>query len=502
MSASPLPTAQMMERPEFFRLLVQQVKDYAIFALDERGIVASWNTGAERIKGYAAHEIIGHHFSRFYPEEAIRSGWPQRELDAAISEGSFEDEGWRVRKDGSKFWANVVITALFDEDRRLRGFAKVTRDLTDRRRLERVEQNARETSEFVAMLAHELRNPLSPIKNAVTLAHAAPDGDPRIRWSLGVIDRQIGHLARLVDDLLDVSRITQGKVRLERRRIGLREVLDRALEATRPEFIARDHVLTVHADADATVRGDLVRLTQVLVNLLNNACKFTPQGGRIDVRLAVADGSASITITDNGVGIHPDLIGRIFDVFTQDKRALDRSQGGLGLGLAIAQRLVRMHGGLLTVRSAGPGCGSEFNLTLPTLASDAGLGPGGGLTVLVVEDNQDSAQTLAALIEAHGHQAFVANDGESGLEMAKRLLPDVVLLDIGLPRLNGYQVARAIRSDDALGGVVLVAVTGYASADDRREALETGFDLHLSKPLEFAELLRAVPMLSIAGSPR
>jgi PAS domain S-box-containing protein len=485
---------------DLFKLLVGQVKDYAIFGLDPNGIVISWNAGAERIKGYQAHEIIGDHFSRFYPDEAIRSGWPKTELELAKRHGRFEDEGWRLRKDGTRFWANVVITALHDEQGRLRGFAKVTRDLTERRRMERLEADAQQMSEFVAMLAHELRNPLAPIRSAVSVARHAGTPADRVQWALEVIDRQSGQLTRLVDDLLDVSRITRGQVRLERRRVRLREVIETAIEQVQPLATQRGHSLAFVGTADPQVRGDAVRLGQVVTNLLTNACKYTPAGGRIEIELAATDERARIVVRDNGTGISPDLLPHVFEIFTQDKRSLDRAEGGLGLGLAIARKLVDMHRGTLTAYSAGPGCGSEFTIELPRMALE-GQDAETGLTVLVIDDNPDAASTLQALVQLNGHRCFVALDGESGIALARTTLPDVILLDIGLPGISGYEVARLLRSEPALEGVALFAVTGYASESDRQFALESGFDGHLSKPVSYEQLLQRVPVLQPAGAP-
>jgi len=482
---------------DLFRLLIEQVKDYGIFVLDPNGIVVSWNAGAENIKGYQAHEIIGHHFSRFYPPEAIRAGWPKTELEYAIRDGRFEDEGWRVRKDGTRFWANVVITALRDADGRLRGFAKVTRDLSERRRIERLEADAQQMGEFVAMLAHELRNPLAPIRSAISVVRHCDNEPARLAWAIDVIDRQAGHLTRLVDDLLDVGRITRGQVRLERRRVRLGTIVDSAVEAVQPLVQQRGHTLTVHVDADPLVRADPVRLAQVVTNLLTNACKYTPSGGRIDVRLGLEAGVAVLAVHDNGGGIAPDMLPRVFDIFTQDKRGLDRAEGGLGLGLTICRRLVEMHGGTVAAQSAGPGCGSEFTVRLPALPAHAG--DGAALTVLVIDDNVDAASTLQALVELHGHRCVVANGGDAGLKLAAELVPDIVLLDIGLPGMNGYEVARRLRNLPLLDGVLLVAVTGYAAEEDRQRALDAGFDVHLSKPVSYEQLMQRVPMLAAAG---
>jgi PAS domain S-box-containing protein len=479
---------------DLFRLLVEQVKDYGIFLLDPNGIVMSWNAGAENIKGYQAHEIIGHHFSRFYPPEAIRAGWPKTELEYAVRDGRFEDEGWRVRKDGTRFWANVVITALRDADGRLRGFAKVTRDLTERRRMERLEADAQQMGEFVAMLAHELRNPLAPIRSAISVVRHSEGDTARLGWAIDVIDRQAGHLTRLVDDLLDVGRITRGQVRLERRRVRLGTIVDAAVEAVQGLAQQRGHVLTVHVDADPLVRADSVRLAQVVTNLLVNACKYTPSGGRIDVHLGLVDGWAVLGVHDTGSGIAPDMLPRVFDIFSQDKRGLDRAEGGLGLGLTISRRLVEMHGGTVSAHSAGPGCGSEFTVRLPALPAHAG--DDAALAVLVIDDNVDAAATLQALVELQGHRCAIAHGAEAGLALAAEFVPDVVLLDIGLPGMNGYEVARRLRNLPQLDGVLLVAVTGYATEEDRQRALDAGFDVHLSKPVSYEHLMLRVPMLA------
>ena len=486
-------------RDELFRILVEGVKDYAIFALDPAGIVISWNAGAENIKGYAPSEIIGHHFSRFYPEEAIRSGWPQTELEVAAREGRFEDEGWRIRKDGSRFWANVIITALRHPSGTLRGYAKVTRDLTEKRRSERLETDAREMGEFVAMLGHELRNPLSPIRTAIDVALQSLDDPTRLRPVLEVVQRQTSHLTALVDDLLDVSRITRGLVRLERRRVWVHELIERAVEVVGPAIAAKQHALTVDSDARALVRGDEVRLVQVLTNILGNACKYTPDRGRINVLVDVRESDVAIVVEDSGIGIRPDLLPRMFDLFTQDQRGLHRSEGGLGLGLSISRRLVQMHRGSIEAFSEGPGCGSRFIIKLPLAEQREGQSDS-RLRVLVVDDNEDAAKLLQMLVELNGHQATVAYDGENGLRLAREIQPDVILLDIGLPRMDGYEVARAIRRSTELHGVILVAVTGYGTEEDRLQAMDAGFDLHMPKPLAFATLQSRVPMLMPAAN--
>ena len=490
--------SSIADRDELFRLLVNRVRDYAIFALDPQGMVISWNEGAERIKGYSADEIIGHHFSRFYPEEANRTGWPMTELRLAAAEGRFEDEGWRVRRDGSRFWANVVITALHDETGTLRGFAKITRDMTERRRLESIESDHRQMTQFVAMLAHELRNPLAPILMAATAARLQPQDPEKAEWALGIIERQARHLSRLVDDLLDVSRIHRDDVRLEPRRMRLRDAVDRAIEATQGAMAQKNQDFSTELLADPVVRGDVVRLTQVLSNLLGNASKYTPSGGRIRLTLDGDGETATVVVEDDGAGIDPQVLPYVFDLFTQDRQTIDRSVGGLGLGLPIARRIAELHGGRLGGQSAGPGCGSRFELTLPAIDV---AGTDDRMTVLVVDDNVDAAQILREVVEMAGHRVVMAYDGEVALQVAKSERPDVALLDLGLPGLNGFDLARAIRGERGLEGATLVAISGYATADDRARSAEAGFDVHLAKPLSVDALFDAVPSLRPASPP-
>ncbi|WP_437669067.1 hybrid sensor histidine kinase/response regulator [Sorangium sp. So ce131] len=488
----------LRQSEERFRMLVESVKDYAIFMLDTEGRVATWNAGAQKIKGYSAQEAIGTHFSRFYPAEARERNWPEAVLAAARRDGRFEDEGWRVRKDGSMFWANVVVTAIRDERGELRGFAKVTRDLTERKRLEHIESNARRIEEFVAMLAHELRNPLASISNATGVLRLETQASAQVAWAAGVMERQVGQLVRLVDDLLDVSRITRGKIMLECKRVDLTDVVERAAEASRAWIDAREQVLEVRLPGEPLfINGDLARLTQVVTNLLHNAAKFTPAGGSIRVALEADDTRATLRVSDSGVGISPELLPHVFDLFTQGDRSLDRADGGLGIGLTIVRRLVELHGGRVRAASEGPGCGSEFVVQLPRLAQPAAQPSpsapaeraGQKLRVLVVDDNRDSAESMAMLIRRMGNEVHLAFDGPSALDLAAQLRPDAVLLDIGMPGMTGHDVARELRRIPDLAGLSLIAMTGYGQDADRRATQEAGFDVHLVKPIS-ADVLK------------
>lgn len=497
----PLP-----ERQETFRLLVQSVRDYAIFMLDPSGHVVSWNSGAEHIKGYRADEIIGRHFSSFYPTEAIARGWPEHELEVARAEGRFEDEGWRLRKDGSQFWANVVITALRDEDGTLIGFAKITRDLTERKRIEALEESNIQKNEFLAMLSHELRNPLAPIRNALEVMKSS--GDPVVEWARTLIDRQVGHLTRLVDDLLDVSRIVTSKITLRKEPVEIAEVVSAVAEASRPLIHGRGHAFEVEVpDEPLQVEGDPTRLSQALLNLLNNAAKYTPDGGRIWLTVEKEGRQAVLRVRDTGIGIPAELLPKVFDLFRQGDRALDRSEGGLGIGLTLVQQIALRHGGSVEAWSEGVGRGTEILLRLPLLPETEAEEPpqAGSLDappaqsarrILVVDDNRDAASTLEMLLEIWGHDVRVVHSGPAALAEAVAYRPEVVLLDIGLPGMDGYEVAQRLRELDGLEKVALVAITGYGQEDDRRRSREAGFDQHLVKPVDPVQLQQ---VLAAAG---
>jgi PAS domain S-box-containing protein len=489
----------LRQSEERFRLMVDAVKDYAIFMLDADGRVVSWNTGAERIEGYTAAEVLGQHFSAFYPEEARRRRWPEQQLAAAREQGRFEDESLRVRKDGSSFWAHLVMAPVRDPAGVLRGYAQVVRDLTDRKRIEALEKAERQTNEFLAMLAHELRNPLAPISNALSLLARKPTSDPAELWVRDVLQRQTAQMTRLVEDLLDVSRITRAAVVLDRKAVDLRSVVRNAADASRQWFEERDHAFEVSLPEERLmVEADEVRLNQVVQNLLHNAAKYTPRGGRIAVAALREGDCAVIRVRDSGIGMSPELLGSAFELFRQGSQGLARTEGGLGVGLTLVQRLVTLHGGSVEARSEGAGRGSEFIVRLPrrdepaivreAAAPEAPKAGGPLRRILLVDDNQDAAQALRLLLEADGHEVRVAADGASGLALAKTYRPEVVLLDIGLPKMDGYEIARRIRADAALRDTMLVAVTGYGQMHDRARASASGFHHHLVKPVEYSRL--------------
>ena len=478
---------------ERFRLLVDCVKDYAIFMLDPDGRVATWNTGAERIKGYSAAEIIGQHFSRFYSSEDIVAGKPERELQIAREQGSVEDEGWRVRKDRSLFWANVIITAIYDDQKRLLGFAKVTRDMTEKRKSAALEVADRQKNEFLAMLAHELRNPLAPISNGLQLLRMPNVDTALVTKTTQMMERQLFHLIRLVDDLLDVSRIINGKLTFHKQPIELAGAVRRAIEEAQPHIDAGGHELMLQLPArPIIVDADIARLSQVVANLLVNAAKYTKQPSRIWLTVERQGDKAVIKVKDPGVGISPELLPRVFSLFVQADDSLSRSQGGLGIGLTIVKRIVEMHGGSVSAASAGADQGSEFTVRLPLSEAVAPVPHATGMNrpeqpkrrILIVDDNVDAATITGALLKAWGHEVEIAFNGPMGLAAARSFRPEIILLDIGLPGMSGYEVAQHLRAEPSTESLVIAALTGYGQESDRRRSFEYGFDYHLTKPAD------------------
>ncbi|MBC8732749.1 PAS domain S-box protein [Paraburkholderia sp. UCT2] len=488
----------LRQSEERFRLLVDSVKDYAIFMLDPQGFVVSWNSGAARIKGYTHDEIVGRHFSQFYVPEEAAAGKPARELAIARQIGTVEDEGWRMRKDGSTFWANVIITAVYDESRRLRGFAKVTRDLTERRRREELERSGERMREFLATLAHELRNPLAPVRNAIGTMQMETDLSPVIARARDLIDRQVTHLTRLVDDLLDIGRIMSDKVELRIARVDLAELVTRAIEAARPFTDSREQRVVAHVpDAPVMIRGDMTRLVQVLQNLLHNASKFSPNGsaielqGRVDFRMAVLE------VRDPGCGIPVRSLDKIFELFAQEKEGQSFGEGGLGIGLTLCKSLVEMHGGSIVASSEGPGLGSTFTLSLPLASAQSDTAESGTinaaphvqpLRILLVDDNRDSADSLAMLLELKGHEVRIAYEGEQALQISPRFSPHLALIDLAMPKMDGYATLAAMRALPEMSRTMYAAMTGFGHASDLDRTRSAGFHAHLVKPVEMVVL--------------
>ena len=495
-----------------FRLLLESVQDYAIFMLGPEGTILTWNSGAEAIKGYAASEVLGKNFRMFFTAQDILEGKPQAELDVARTRGRAESTGWRVRKDGSVFWANAVLTPVHDSEGRLRGFAKVTRDLSEQRRIDEVEQAGRRMQEFIATLAHELRNPLAPIRNAVSLMQEPGLTEASRLQATSIIDRQLGHLTHLVDDLLDVGRIATGKIWLRDELIDYRQVIGLSVESARDAIDRHGHELVIDVpEAAIALRGDPTRLTQALLNLLTNAAKYTPENGRIELKVAVVDGIVVTSVKDNGRGVAPEAQERIFDLFTQERPSTGMNDPGLGIGLALARALVEQHGGQLSVESLGVGHGSTFRIRLPgagaatapaaepaasTSAKDAGA-----LQVLVVDDNRDAADMLTSLLGALGHESRAAYGARAALDTVQTFRPDVVFLDINMPDGDGISLLPMLRA--IFGETVYVAaLTGYGQQHDRDTTRAAGFQEHLTKPVAIDRLAATLAAASAASARR
>jgi len=481
------------------RAIVDGSLDGIVMA-DDEGAYVEANPSACGLFGLSKEELLG----RRVPDFAAPGYLFDQTWQSFRTNGRSQGEFRLVRPDGTARDLEFAATADVLPGRHM----SILRDVTARKRLEEETQRHavelgeadRRKDEFLAMLAHELRNPLAPIRNALQLVRLSdPAARPEVRQAYDIIERQVENLVRLVDDLLDVGRINSGKVQLQKERIDLAAVVARAIEGARPLIDARRHALTVHLpEAPVPVAADPVRLAQVLWNLLNNAAKYTPDGGRI--ALIVERGQdAVVRIQDTGMGIAPEMLPRVFDLFTQMERTLDRAEGGLGIGLTLVRRLTEMHGGTVTAASAGAGLGSEFVVRLPILpdeippdqstkAAKTPVAPASGRRILVVDDNRDAAESLATLLRLFGNDVRTVHDGRLALEVAAVYAPDVVLLDIGLPSLDGLEVCRRLRVRMGTRPLLIVAMTGYGQEDDRRRSEEAGFDAHLVKPVDLDAL--------------
>ena len=619
----------LREAEEYLRLMVESIKDFAIFTVDPQGLVVTWNPGAERLFGYPEKEILGQELAILFTPEDRAAGVPDQEIATAAAKGRSSDERWHQRKDGGRFFASGVLTPIFDEENRLRGFTKIARDITERKQAEEAVREAavrlkaivetavdgiitidesgiiesinpaaervfgyshdevvgrnitmlmtdpergqhdqyldeylrtgrqkiigtirevrglrkdnsvfpmelavsetrlgmrriftgivrditefkravealqdadQRKDQFLAMLAHELRNPLAPISNAVQIMQLEGPNGPSFEWSTAVIEDQIKHMTRMVDDLLDVSRITRGKVDLQKETVKLADVVELAFEASRPTIDAYHHQLSIILpDEPIVLEVDPPRLAQVLSNLLNNAAKYTDEGGQISLTAEKLGHEVLIRVRDSGIGIAPDLLPKVFELFTQADQTLSRSRGGLGIGLTLVRSLVELHDGRVSAHSDGLAQGSEFLVRLPlapksnsdTAADDAVSPMNEGLPcrrILVVDDNRSNAQSLELLLRALGQEVYAAFDGPEALELAQKHRPEVILLDIGLPIMDGYEVARRCRENPPVEDLILVAMTGYGQDSDRQRSQEAGFDAHLVKPVYLDDL--------------
>jgi PAS domain S-box-containing protein len=455
--------------------------------------------------GMEPQELIGKRLPEVIGQKAYEAAKPYLDRMLAGEEVQYETTV-PYEKLGPRFMRSANVLDL-DESGRLRSVIGVLVDLTDRKRAEDALKEAdRRKDEFLATLAHELRNPLAPIRNAAQIIKAKLPPDPDLALSRDIIERQVRQMARLLDDLLDVSRITRNRLELRKRPVSLTSVIESAIETSAPLIEAAGHRFTCELPGEPVyLDGDPVRLAQLFANLLNNAAKYTPDGGRMTLRAERRDQELIVSVKDNGIGFAPDMQARLFEMFSQDKPALERAQGGLGIGLALVKGLVELHGGRVEARSEGTGKGSEFIVHLPVARPQVGIGAGSGgartspvqrRRILIADDLKDTADTLSMLLRETGHDVQTTYDGEQAVEAAERYRPEVVVLDLGMPKLNGLDACRMIRALPWGRSILMVALTGWGQEEDRRRSREAGFDAHLVKPVDASVLTTLIASAS------
>jgi PAS domain S-box-containing protein len=484
-----------------FRRLFETAKDGILILESNTGKITEANPFISELLGFPTDELLGKELWQiglFQDIEASRAAFRQLQEKGYIRYHNLP----LVTKAGQRVEVEFVSN-LYRVDHQPVIQCNI-RDNTEHQQLERAQAQAealvelhRRKDEFLAMLSHELRNPLSAITNAVEILDRQND-EPTQQKARTIIRRQVGHLVVLVNDLLEVTRVLSGRIQLHQEELDLRGIVQRALETTRDLFEQRKHELNVTLPEEPVwLMGDALRLEEVIVNLLNNAAKYTPEGGHVSLSLNKEGEDGVVRVKDTGVGIGPDLLPQVFDLFTQAKRTLDRSQGGLGVGLTVVRKLVEMHGGTTEAHSSGLGQGSEFIVRLPillsplrqaTVSSAERAKSTQAWRVLVVDDNVDSADSIASLLESSGHDVKVAYSAEKALEMATEYQPEIMLLDIGLPEMDGYEVAKRLRQNPQLKDLRLIALTGYGQDSDRQRSRETGFDAHVVKPVDWRDL--------------
>jgi PAS domain S-box-containing protein len=487
---------------------IVESSDDAIISKTLESVISTWNHGAERMFGYTAEEVIGKSVTLLIPPNQIDE---EPAILQKLRRGERIDhyETVRMRKDGTLLDVSLTVSPIKDLDGTIIGASKIARDITQRKRTEealrqeiaireRAEAALREADrrkdEFLATLAHELRNPLASIRQAALISKAPTATEAQKRWSSEVISRQVQHMSLLLEDLLDISRITRRTLELRTQMVELADVVHAAVEAARPAIDAKRHVFAIELPPEPVhFVADPLRLAQVLSNLLTNAAKYTDPVGKLQLRASCAAETITISVVDTGVGLAPDAITNVFGMFSQVASSRDRSEGGLGIGLALAKGLVELHGGKIEARSAGVGQGSEFIVRLPLRTTSI---PRHKQTphstsarqvsrrVLIADDNRDAAESLAMLLRMEGHDVTVVHDGREALAAFSAVQPEVALLDIGMPGLNGYEVARQVRQGSLGRAVTLIAVTGWGQDKDKARALAAGFNHHYMKPIE------------------
>jgi len=485
--------------------IVESSED-AIISKSLEGIIQSWNTGAQRLFGYTEEQVIGSHISIIIPADRVDE---EEQILAWLRAGKRVNhfDTVRARSDGQLVDVSLTVSPIRDEAGRFVGASKIARDITDRKQAEQrtyglmteLKDADRRKDEFLAVLAHELRGPLAPLRNMLEIMKRAESNGDLLEQARSTMERQLGQLVRLVDDLIDVSRITRDKIELRKERVELASVIYQSVETCRPLAESANHQVNVTLPPEPIyLDADPVRLAQVFGNILNNAYKYTEPGGRIWVTSEREGSDIVVKVKDTGIGIPPDKLGGVFEMFTQIDRSLERSQGGLGIGLTLVKRLVEMHGGSVEASSEGPGRGSEFVVRLPVLIENPKINspePASEPTttprrILIVDDNTDAASSLATLLKLTGNETRTAQDGLQAVEAAEQFRPDVVLLDIGLPKLSGYDACRRIREQPWGKKIMMVALTGWGQDDDRRKSQDAGFHAHMVKPVDYSALMK------------
>ena len=495
---------------------IVESSDDAIVSKSLNGIIRSWNSGAQRLFGYTAEEAIGNSITLIIPADRLDE---ERDILARISRGERVDhfETVRVARDGRKIDISLTISPIRDSSGRIVGASKVARDITDRRNAEaaRVEADQRK-DQFIALLAHELRNPLAPLRNGLQVIKLAGHDPKAVAQAGEMMDRQLEHMVRLIDDLLDISRITQNKMELRRARVLLTEVIRSAVETVRPAIEKAGHqfMVSLPRQEEIVLDADLTRLAQVFGNLLTNSTKFTSSGGQIWLTAERQGNEAVVSVKDTGIGIPVEALPNIFDMFSQVGRSIDPSAGGLGIGLALVKALVEMHGGTVHAESEGQGKGTTFTVRIPALAIETeapeiAQSHGAEATetrqrVLIADDSQDSATSMGMLLKLLGNEVRVASNGAEAVAIAETFRPDVILMDLGMPELNGYEATQRIRREPWGQGIIIVALSGWGQERDRIRSREAGCDGHLVKPVtlpELENLLKELNGARTAGTP-
>jgi len=489
--------AKAQQQARIFDTTLSSIPDFT-YLFDRAGRFIYANKVLLDLWGLTFQEAIGKDFFELrYPPHLAQRLHDQVQYVFATGE-SVRDETPYTSPTGVDGYYEYIFSPVFGPDGKVEVVAGSTRDTSERRRNEEALKEAdRRKDEFLAMLAHELRNPLASVASAASLLNSATDGEHH-GWAAGVIERQSRQLAHLIDDLLDVSRITTGKIRLRKAVVDGAVALDRACESARPLILDRGHELVCNYGRGLWLEADPTRVEQIILNLLTNAAKYTPTGGRIELTARRTAGMVVVSVADNGIGIAPHRLPEMFELFAQGERSIARSEGGLGIGLTIVRKLCELHGGWVEAQSDGPDLGSTFTIFLPgtsppAAASQPGPLAGAGrvvkpLRLLIVDDNQDTAEGLSRILTRAGHYIAIAHNGHQALELAHAHSPQAILLDIGLPGMDGFEIVRRLRASSPCADALVIAVTGYGQEEDRNRALAAGFDHHLVKPVDLDEL--------------